>query len=86
MRAISLDTSRTGPFILMGKVLLRRNDPQSALLYLKHADKMDSNNYITHTLLGQAYRTLGQEEDAKRELDAASKIQASGELKLESPQ
>jgi tetratricopeptide (TPR) repeat protein len=85
-RAISLDTSRTGPFILMGKVLLRRSDPQSALLYLKHADKMDSNNYITHTLLGQAYRSLGQEEDARRELDAASKIQASGELKLESPQ
>lgn len=86
MRAISLDTSRTGPFILMGKVLLRRNDPQSALLYLKHADKMDSNNYIAHTLLGQAYRSMGQEEDAKRELDTASKIQASGELKLESPQ
>jgi tetratricopeptide (TPR) repeat protein len=86
MKAISLDTSRTGPFILMGKVLLRRNDPQSALLYLKHADKMDPNNYITHTLLGQAYRSLGQEEDAKRELNGAAKIQAGGELKLESPQ
>jgi tetratricopeptide (TPR) repeat protein len=85
MKAISLDTSRTGPFILMGKVLLRRNDPQSAILYLKHADKMDPNNYIAHTLLGQAYRSLGQEEDAQRELDAASKIQAGGELKLESP-
>lgn len=86
MKAISLDTSRTGPFILMGKVLLRRDDPQSALLYLKHAEKMDSNNYITHTLLGQAYRTLGQEDEAKRELDEAAKIQAAGELKTESPQ
>jgi tetratricopeptide (TPR) repeat protein len=83
MKAISLDTSRTGPFILMGKVLLRRNDPQSAALYLKHAEKMDPANYITHTLLGQAYRTLGQEGDAKQEFDTAAKIQAAGELKLQ---
>jgi tetratricopeptide (TPR) repeat protein len=86
MKAISLDTSRTGPFILMGKVLLRRNDPQSALLYLKHAEKMDPNNYITHTLLGQAYRGLGDQADAKNELDTAAKIQAAGELKLEPPE
>src|SRR5258707_4841499 len=57
-KAISLDTSSTGPFIQMGKVLLRRNDPQTALLYLQHAEKMDSGNYITHTLLSQAYRSL----------------------------
>jgi len=86
MKAISIDTSRTGPFILMGKVLLKRHDPQSALLYLKHAEKMDPNNFMTHTLLGHAYRSLGQEEDAKRELTMAGKIQAAGEVKLESPQ
>jgi tetratricopeptide (TPR) repeat protein len=81
-KAISLDTSSTGPFILMGKVLLRRNDPQTSLLYLQHAEKMDPSNYITHTLLSQAYRSMGREEDAKREIDAASKIHAAGELKL----
>jgi predicted Zn-dependent protease len=86
MKAISLDTSRTGPFILMGKVLLRRNDPQSAMLYLKHAVKMDPGNYITHTLLGQAYRALGQEDDAKQEFNTAAKLQATGELKLQSPE
>jgi predicted Zn-dependent protease len=86
MRAISLDNSRTGPFILMGKVLLRRDDPQSAMLYLKHAAKMDPGNYITHTLLGQAYRALGQEDDAKQEFDTAAKLQAAGELKLQSPE
>jgi tetratricopeptide (TPR) repeat protein len=82
-RAISLDVSFTGPFIQMGKVFLRRNDPASALLYLQHAEKMDPGNYITHTLLGQAYRALGKEDDAKRELDAASQIHASSQLKLE---
>lgn len=82
-RAISLDVSTTGPFIQMGKVFLRRNDPQSAAMYLQHALKMDPGNYITHTLLGQAYRALGREEDAKRELEAASQIHASGQLKLQ---
>ena len=82
-RSISLDVSSTGPFILMGKVFLRRNDPQSAAMYLQHAERMDPGNYVTHTLLGQAYRALGNEQDAKRELDAASQIHASGELKLQ---
>ena len=81
-KAISLDTSSTGPFIQMGKVLLRRNDPQTSLLYLQHAEKMDTGNYMTHTLLGQAYRSLGREEEAKKELDRASKIHAANELKL----
>ena len=82
-RAISLDVSSTGPFIQMGKVFLRRNDPQSAAMYLQHAAKMDPGNYITHTLLGQAYRAQGKEEDAKRELAIASQIHASSQLKLE---
>jgi predicted Zn-dependent protease len=82
-RAISLDVSSTGPFIQMGKVFLRRNDPQSAAMYLQHAEKMDPGNYITHTLLGQAYRGLGKEEEAKRELDVASQIHASSQLKLQ---
>ena len=82
-RSISLDVSSTGPFIQMGKVFLRRGDPESAALYLRHAAKMDPGNYITHTLLGQAYRSMGKEEDAKKELDAASQIHASNQLKLQ---
>jgi tetratricopeptide (TPR) repeat protein len=85
-KAISLDTSSTGPFIQMGKVLLRRNDPQTSLLYLQHAEKMDPSNYITHTLLGQAYRSLGREDDAKKEIEAASKIHAESQLKLQPAQ
>jgi tetratricopeptide (TPR) repeat protein len=85
-KAISLDTSSTGPFIQMGKVLLRRNDPQTSLLYLQHAEKMDPGNYMTHTLLGQAYHSLGREEDAKKEIDLASKIHAESQLKLQPAQ
>jgi len=85
-KAISLDRSSTGPFIQMGKVLLRRDDPQTAILYLKHAEKMDPGNFITHTLLAQAYRKLGQDDLAKHETETASKIHSDNELKLQPPQ
>jgi len=82
-KAISLDTTSTGPFILMGEVLLRRQDARTALLYLQHAEKMDPGNYVTHTLLSQAYRRAGREDDAKRETDIASKIHVDNQLKLD---
>jgi tetratricopeptide (TPR) repeat protein len=82
-KAISLDTSSTGPFIQMGKVLLRRQDPVTSIMYLKHAEKMDSSNFITHTLLAQAYRKVGQEEEAKQEMEIASKIHVENQLKLQ---
>jgi tetratricopeptide (TPR) repeat protein len=85
-KALSLDTSSTGPFILMGKALLLRGDAQTASLYLRHAEKMDPNNYITHALLSQAYRKMGDEEGAKREVDLVEKIHAAERLTLQPAQ
>lgn len=85
-RALSLDVSSTGPFIQMGKVFLKKDDPQTAAMYLQHAEKMDPGNYITHTLLGQAYRGMGKTELAKQELETAAKIHTGSELKLQSVQ
>lgn len=82
MQSLALDTTSTGPFILMGKVLLRKNDPENAAIYLKHAEKMDPSSYIAHTLLGQAYRSLGQEAQAKAEFAIAENIHAANQLKL----
>jgi tetratricopeptide (TPR) repeat protein len=81
-KAISLDTTSTGPFILMGKVLLHRDDAATAVLYLRHAEKMDPSNYITHTLLAQAYRKSGQQAEAEQELDLASRLHTASEPKL----
>jgi hypothetical protein len=36
---------------------------------------MDPSNPISHHLLGQAYRDLGREEDAARELKLAEQLQ-----------
>jgi Flp pilus assembly protein TadD len=37
---------------------------------------MDPNNGIPHHLLGQAYRDLGQADDAERELKLAEQLQS----------
>lgn len=82
-QAVLLEPNSTGPYILLGKVLLKREDPLGAATYLERARSMDPANYRTHSLLGQAYRALGRQEDAGREAKAAQGVQAS-EPKLES--
>ncbi|MDR3736432.1 MAG: tetratricopeptide repeat protein [Acidobacteriaceae bacterium] len=81
--ALSLDQSNTGPFIDMGRLFLESNDPQTAASYLQHAEQMDSSNFITHYLLAQAYRQLGKTDDAKRELDAVSKLHSGDDKPLQ---
>lgn len=82
-RALLLEPTATGPYILLGKVLLRQQDPANALMYLQRAEKMDPGNYMTHALLGQAYRSLGRADEAHNETEMAQKIQAASEPKLE---
>jgi tetratricopeptide (TPR) repeat protein len=76
-RSIWLDATASGPYILMGKVLLKKGEPELALRSLRHALKMDPNNYMSHHLLGDAFRALGQTEDANRELELAQQLQAT---------
>jgi len=82
-QAILLEPNSTGPYIQLGKVLLKRQDPASAMMYLEHAEQMDPGNYITHSLLGQVYRSLGRTEDASREFQTSQKIQAANQSRLE---
>jgi len=75
-RSIWLDATSTGPYILMGKVLEKKGEPELAVRSLRHALAMDPNNPITHHLLGQAYRDLGNTEEAERELKTAQQLGA----------
>jgi len=75
-RSIWLDATSTGPYILMGKVLQKKGEPELAVRSLRHALAMDPNNPITHHLLGQAYRDLGNTEEAERELKTAQQLGA----------
>lgn len=82
-RAVILEPNVTAPFMLLGKVLLKQQAPANAAMYLEHAETMDPGNYMTHSLLGQAYRSLGRTVDAGRETQIAQKLQADSEPKLQ---
>src|SRR5215813_187480 len=76
-RAILLDATATGPYILMGKVLNKKKDFASALGYLQKALRMDPSNYISHHLMGDTYRGLGRMTCAERELKKAEELQSA---------
>ena len=73
-RSIWLDSTSTGPYILLGKVLQKKGEPVLALRALQRAATMDPNNPMTHQLLGQAYRTLGDTAHADQELKTAEQL------------
>jgi len=83
-QAVLLEPNSTGPYILLGKTLLKKKDPLGAATYLERSLQMDSANYMTHNLLGQAYRAMGRHDDAARETETAQKLQNANEPKLES--
>ena len=74
-RSIWLDATSTGPYILMGKVLEKKGEAELAVRARQRALSMDPNNPIAHHLLGQAYRDMGRNEDADRELSAAGQLE-----------
>ena len=74
-RAVLLEPYATEPYILLGETFLKLKDPIQALHYLDHAEKMDPSNYITHNLLGQAYKATGQMAEANREFKLVVEIQ-----------
>ena len=82
-KAIALDTSMTGSFTNMGKVLLRRQDTRTAIMYLRHAEKMDPGDATIHYLLSQAYHRTGRDDEAKKENALASRIHEENQLVLE---
>jgi tetratricopeptide (TPR) repeat protein len=75
-RAILLEPNATGPYILLGKVMLNQQNYAMASLYLERAVSMDPGNYIAHTLLGRAYHATGRAEDAARQFQAAQQLQS----------
>jgi tetratricopeptide (TPR) repeat protein len=76
-RSIWLDSTSTGPYILLGKVLEKKGETELAVRALQRALAMDPNNPMPHHLLGQAYRALGKNADADRELQMAGQLEQS---------
>jgi tetratricopeptide (TPR) repeat protein len=82
-KALTLDSNLTSAFVKMGMVLLRRQDVQTAIMYLKHAEKLAPDDFEAHSFLAQAYHRIGQEDDARRENAIAEKIHHDSQILLQ---
>ena len=76
-QSIWLDSTWTGPYILMGRVLLKKNENVLAVRTLRKAISMDPKNDLTHFLLGQALRASGDEQNAQKEFGIARELKAA---------
>ena len=78
-QAVWLNPDFSGPYILLGKVELKKGLPDLAAGFLERALKMDPNNYSAHYMLGTAYKQLGRAAEADREFRLSEKLH-SGRL------
>ena len=63
-QSIWLDQTFTGPYILLGKVEMKKGELRLAAGFLQHALSMDPNNYYAHYLLGTVFKQEGDMKDA----------------------
>jgi len=78
-KSIWLNPFFSGPYIVLGKVYLKTGDLGNAESMLRHALKMDPNNFSGHHLLAQVLQQAGKTEDAKKEYELADRLRAGSE-------
>jgi cellulose synthase operon protein C len=61
--------------VQQGQILLKRGKPEQAVVPLKNALRINSNNYTAHVMTGLALSSLGDMEGAEREFRAAIALQ-----------
>jgi predicted Zn-dependent protease len=76
-RSIWIDSTATGPYVLMAKVLLKKNEPILGARAAQKAISMDPSNYYAHFLLGQAFLKLGKQPEAEAEMKRSQELQSA---------
>jgi tetratricopeptide (TPR) repeat protein len=74
-RSIWLDSTRSDPYVVLGKVLSKKGQLVLAERALERAVSIDPGNYMAHYSLGQLYREQGKTEAAQREMKTAARVQ-----------
>jgi tetratricopeptide (TPR) repeat protein len=82
-KAITLDTNLTSAFVKMGMVMLRGDDAQTAIMYLKHAETLAPGDFEAHSFLAQAYHRVGEDDEAKRENAIANQIHHDSQVPMQ---
>ena len=73
-KSIWLNPFFSGPYIVLGKVYLKKGDLPNAENMLRHAVRMDPNNFSGHHLLAQVLQQAGRVDEARREFEIAEKL------------
>ena len=74
-RSIYLDSTSSSAYMLLFRVLLRKNDPARATAALQRAVALDPNNYLAHHQLGQALIAMGRRTEGDAELQRSQELQ-----------
>ena len=82
-KSLDLDPNQAAALYGLGRICLLKNQPKEALAYLERAGKLKPDDDSIHFQLGQAYRKLGRNEEAKKELARVQELQASEREMLE---
>ena len=72
--AVWLNEASSGPYILLGQVGLKRNDPAMAAGFLERAVALDQQNDYVHYFLGKAYQGLGRPAEANQHFAIAKQL------------
>ena len=74
-KSIWLNPYYSGPYILLGRAYMKKEQPATAEGMLRRAIQYDPNNRAAHYLLGQLLQQTGRPEEAKREFEIAERLQ-----------
>jgi tetratricopeptide (TPR) repeat protein len=78
-KSIWLQPYFSGPYIVLGRAYMKKGQPATAEGMLRRALQYDPNNKSAHYLLGQLLQQAGREDEARRELEIAERLQGEPE-------
>ena len=74
-RSIWINPYYSAPYILLGRAYMKKGQPATAEGMLRRALEYDPNNKAAHYLLGQLLQQGGRDEEARKELEIAARLQ-----------
>jgi tetratricopeptide (TPR) repeat protein len=74
-KALEIDNALPEAHYHLGKLLLAKGKAQESLPHLEAAAKLDPKSSRSHLSLANAYRSLGRQDDAARELKLVRELQ-----------
>jgi tetratricopeptide (TPR) repeat protein len=83
LRAVHYNQDFFEAQIALGRLLLKEGKAREAIAHLEVAAHLEPRDKLTHYLLASAYKSLGDQDAARRELDLYRKLGASDDQSLE---